>query len=55
MPDTAIPLARALINEVGVEDAWWAVIGEGGHPELLAEINRWRRWQRRRGRRGGRA
>ena len=52
--DTTLSLATALIQEAGVEDAWWAVIDQGGLGELLVEINRHRRWQHHRGRRGGR-
>lgn len=58
--DTAITIARDLIADVGVEDAWWTITREATCKqdlqvhELLAEITRWRRWVRRRERRGGR-
>ncbi|MGV0964176.1 MAG: hypothetical protein ACOYBT_09830 [Polynucleobacter sp.] len=51
---TALSLAKELIAEIGVEDAWWTIVREGGHHEMLREVNRWRRWARRHEPRGGR-
>ena len=53
MQDTAITIATDLVREIGVADAWAMIVREGGHREMLVEVNRWRRWVRRRERRRG--
>ena len=54
MQGTAITTAIDLVREIGVADVWATIVREGGHCEMLVEVDRWRQWVRRREKRGAR-